>query len=353
MRRTLERPTQPERLGRIVAALRVYAGARPPKNATERKINAELRAQKVSKATAKRMVRTFDSMPSPARKSLLGDVARPSYVPPAKPADIPTSPATVTVPTTVFSRVPAEARRAPEGLVREMQGEGPRAKPVYTIRYQGLWCQEESTWDRFSNSDEIYLVTSAVHIGRDGKNVIRTERHPLAQGMNYYEDVDAAEVRVGPIAACWHENTDIDVVSLTVVATEHDEGDPNAWKDEIDTLVKAAVAVGVALGAPGWIASLGPAIAEAINWVVDTDDDPIETQTVVLPRDLLEAYAGQWVSPYIGYKLAGTIGNFTLQPVVTDMYYHFITTHKGGGATYMAGFDVLRDPELEKPVIIL
>jgi hypothetical protein len=36
MRRSLARPANPELLGRLFAALRVYTGERKPKNATER-----------------------------------------------------------------------------------------------------------------------------------------------------------------------------------------------------------------------------------------------------------------------------------------------------------------------------
>jgi hypothetical protein len=95
-------------------------------------------------------------------------------------------------------------------------------------------------------------------------------------------------------------------------------------------------------------------IADGINWVLDTGDDAIATQTVVNPRALLESYAAQWMSPYIGYRLqTNLLATPPVVPVVANPQYHFVTTHKGGGATYVAGFEVTRKPPLEKPVAIV
>ena len=98
----------------------------------------------------------------------------------------------------------------------------PPAPPVYTLRYRGLYCQEETTWDQASWSDEVYVITSAVHIDANGHNVVRTEALPTAQSHAWYDDVDSGEVRFGPVAACWRGNSD--PVSLTAVVYEHDQG---------------------------------------------------------------------------------------------------------------------------------
>jgi hypothetical protein len=369
VRRNLTRPQNPQLLGHVFAALRVHSGQREPKNDTERRINEELNSYGASLEAARRMVATLDAMPASARLTLLGEIAAPDFVPPetAAPAEV-----DVTFTRDMTDRIAANMTETTGGVAanttaarlggrenvlegrEEVMGEGPRPQLVYTVRYNGLWCQEESNWDRFSGSDEIYLITSAVHIAADGSNVVRTERHPVAQSEDWYEDVDSGEERTGPVAACWFENSD--PVSLTVVVIEHDEGDPDAWKDEIDALVKAVIAVvSYFYPALAWVALLSGPITDSINWVVGTGDDPVETKTVVLPRALLEQYAGQWPYPHIGSRTdsGGLFGFATVVPVATNFMQHFITTHNGGGATYVAGFEILRDPPIDRPVILL
>jgi hypothetical protein len=85
MRRRLERPKNSEALGQVLAALRVYGGQREPKNRTERSINDALKAQRISTAVVKRMLRTLDSMPKRARNTLLGNIADPKFVRPHDP----------------------------------------------------------------------------------------------------------------------------------------------------------------------------------------------------------------------------------------------------------------------------
>jgi hypothetical protein len=106
--------------------------------------------------------------------------------------------------------------------------------------------------------------------------------------------------------------------------------------------VKLAVAIATYYyGGAALFALLEPFIADAINWVLDTEDDPMESRTVVNPRALLDWYAARYTSPYYS-------GNRE-----TGLWFHFTTTHKGGGANYVCGFEVMRDPPLEKEVIIV
>ena len=58
---------------------------------------------------------------------------------------------------------------------------------------------------------------------------------------SWYSDIDSGEERIGPVAAAWQGNSD--PVSLTVVVFEHDQGDPDVYKEQIDDIVKAAIAV--------------------------------------------------------------------------------------------------------------
>lgn len=358
MRRQLTRPQNPEVLGRVIAALRVYSGQREPKNDAERVIYERLSTLEASTDAARRMVSTLDAMSATTRRNLLGEIAEPNFVPSETVAptklDVTFTRDTTdrVIANTLGTRV--EGRESPLGESPETMGEGPRPELVYTIRYNGLWCQEESTWDRFSGSDEIYLITSAVHIDPNGSNIVRTERHPVAGSDTWYEDVDSGEERVGPVAACWFNNAD--VVSLTVVVFEHDEGDPDAYKDEVDALVKAIIAVlSYFYPALAWLELVSGQIAGAINWVLGTGDDPVETQTVVLPRALLELYASQWPAPHYGTRTdsGGIFGFSTTVPFTTNFMQHFITTHNGGGATYVGGFEILREPPVDRPIILL
>ena len=81
--------------------------------------------------------------------------------------------------------------------------------------------------------------------------------------------------------------------------------------------------------------------------MLDTGDDLIETQTVVNPRALLDAYAAEGAVQYYGWKVQWTWEGQTLTgKLIQDprIDCSFTTTHEGGGATYVVGFDVLREP---------
>ena len=333
MARTLTRPRDPEGLGRTIAALRVYAGQRPAQTNAERAAVDTMRTQGISPDVAARMVGRIDAMRASVRTQLLGEIGEANFVAP--------TPIRAAGPSTAATMIHIPVRalqdllhpRPPSPIVP------PPAPPVYTLRYRGLYCQEETTWDQASWSDEVYVITSAVHIDANGHNVVRTEALPTAQSHAWYDDVDSGEVRVGPVAACWRGNSD--PVSLTAVVYEHDQGDPNAYKNEVHVAVSAAIAVLIAEYPPAAaLAALEPVITDAINWLLDTGDDLIESQTVVNRRDVLEWYAGQTDNIYIAHNKS------------TNLPYHFVTTHRGGGATYIVGFDVTREPPLPIPFVI-
>lgn len=342
----LRPPRNPELLARVVAALRVAGGQRSPKNQLERRINEAIAGQKIDPGAIQRVLANFDSRPKKSRERFLGNLADPAFVPPAgiRPTTLP--PVMTTIPGSGLT-----GGSKLHGRLSEILAKDPTATPmpIYTARYQGLFCEKESTWDRGSNSDEVYLITSAVT--PVGDNPVRTIVHPVQAGGNgVYQDVDTDDERVGPVAAVWEGNAD--PVSLTVFVMEHDEGDPNAYRDEIDAVVKAAIAILVA-EFPGltWLPGLQSVITDAINWLFDTGDDLISAETVVLPRAMLELYAGVRQRFVIGSKRQQVIKNgfligFETVPVVTNVMYHFTTVHNGGGATYVAAFDIVRDPPL-------
>lgn len=353
MTRVLRAPTNPEVLGRMIAALRVYSGQRQPKNKGERDINDALKNQRIAPGLARDMVAAFDCTSKSSRARLLGRIAATDFVAPARATEPVVGPVTISFPAAAF--IPgSEAAAALSGILVRDPDVTPL--PLYTIRYQGLYCQKEMTFDQGSFSDEIYLITSAAHIGAGGGNVVRTERHPLSQTPNWYHDVDSGEERLGPVAAVWQGNGD--PVSVTVVVVEHDQGDPNAYRDKVDAVVKAAIAILSKYYPPAAVlALLSSSITDGINWLLGTGDDEVDTETVVLPRALLEMYAGQRPGFYVGQKLQFVpgpgFGTIAYAPFSTHIMYHFTTVHKGGGATYVAGFDILREPPLDRPIVIL
>jgi hypothetical protein len=347
MKRKYGIPKNPELIGAIAAALRIHAGHREPENATEQRLAKLLAESRVSRGHSARLLENFDSLPKSTR-DLLGKSGLASYNVPARSRELPVLP----IPTIT---IPAEAvieRTRLHGVFTEVFSDGVLDAPTYTVRYRGLFCQKETSWDRFSNSDEIYIITSAVHIAQD-HNHVKTERHPVSATQKYYDDVDSYEERIGPVAATWVGNSD--PLSLTVAVFEQDYGDPDKYKDDIDTLVKGAIAALIILYpklAP--LTLLSGHISDAINWFIDTGDDLISTETIILPRLLLESYSTQgYTVQHQGYKLQGSIPNLKVVPLTTNLHHHFLTRHKSNGADYIVGFDVIRDPELTREPILL
>lgn len=343
MRRILSAPRNPDVFGRVVAALRVLSGQRAPMNALEQGLQADLAGRQLHPLVTQRMIATFDAMPRAARRRLLGDVGSPTFVGALEvpTPDVPPLTSTVPIGPLVHGPRAGELSRDPDAP----------AFVKYAVRYQGFFCEDEGTWDGGSGSDEIYWVTSAVLAST---NAVNTVRHPLGH-EKHYGDVDTDEARIGPVAVVWEGNTD--VVSLVVTAFEHDKGDPDAYRDEIDVLVKATIAVLTKLYTPAALLALfSESITDLINWLLGTGDDLVSVQTVVLPRAVLEMHAGQGRGPYVAKVKRPSIRNgqivWAYQSLVTDLLYHFTTVHKGGGGHYVACFDVERDPPLPGPVIL-
>jgi hypothetical protein len=354
MPRQLSAPRDPQTLGDIIAVLRILSGERSPETDLERSVVAALTGREKVADNAKHMILALNSTSTVARHRLLGAIADPGFRPsPPSPSSVSAGGTGVFVPIRHFL-ADSGVRGSPATEV--FDPEVSSTAPVYTIRYQGLFCQQETSWDRFSDSDEIYVITSAVHVAADGANIVRTERHPVQQGDGYYGDVDSGEERVGPVAAAWKGAGD--PVSLTVIVMEHDDGDPDKYKDTIHTLVEVAVAV-LTTKYPylGWLDKLDGVITDAINWVIGSGDDVIDTTTVILPQALMETYTSHDPGFYIGTRIHFTIsGRFvttTNEQFQTHLMYHFYTENKGDGATYIVCFDIDRDPSNRNPNIIL
>lgn len=218
---------------------------------------------------------------------------------------------------------------------------GPIVEPVFpdgtrfTITYTGLFCRKR-TGDRgiFGPSDEPYVITSAVAVD-NGNNVVRTERHPVGDPDRRYGGVDSKESREGPVAACWSGS--ITEVSLVVTPMENDEGDPDAYKEEIDLLVNLAAQAAAAFGVPipDQVKKL---VSKLVNWIIDSEDDSIGTETMILtPYDL---------------KLAAAASTLTFRDgsVQTTIPYHRSTFHDEDGE-YFVLFRIDADQEPVTPAV--
>jgi hypothetical protein len=237
----------------------------------------------------------------------------------------------------------------------DVVAEDPTPPPVnwYRIQYNGFHCDHErGDW---GGSDEVYLITTAVHIAPDGTNPVFGVSHPV--GSSEYSDVDVGDTRLGPIASCWQG---LATVSLTAVAFEHDYGDPDYYKDEIRTAILLGLAYAAwklgyvdfeGLDDLGTIAVLSAAarfIATPVNWFLSTDDDQTDiARTAVFSVEKMEAlgqrglsyHNHEWSNPWTGDRWTEW----------TDLRYHFRTRHSGGGGLYTFGYQIVRDPPFPSP----
>jgi hypothetical protein len=337
MARRLTTPRDPQAVGLAVQALRHYLNPVPAPTPFEVDAAAALKKMQVSKRAAARMVGQFDSIRPSVRLRYLGKTYDAKSRPPTRIAKRdPNGLTTLRIETPGFTLL----RR-----LRGRPGDGTTAPPPpivlapldYTITYEGLHCIDETHADWWG-SDESYVITSAAHITPRGANVVRTEHHPSAGGGGgAYSDVDSGETRVGPRAACW--NGVVGQVSagmsLTTSVFDHDKGDPNAYRDEVDAAVKLAIGITAYLYPPaGAILALIEAsglITDFHNWLLQTGDDQVGTTTKVIEMADLEDFAR---SKTVNYTRPGG------RP--TGLIYHFLGTVNDND--YAVGYQVRRNP---------
>lgn len=339
MGRQLHRPNDPEAVALAVLALRNYVNAVQNPHGFEQDTSVSLAGLGLDKQVAQRLVDHFDKLPSNTRKRYLGDLGVATRVPDklviAK-RQIPRFPRAQV-------RISHEALRRPRipggpggpGDQMDTAGNQVLAPTDYKVVYEGMYCVDETGWDLWG-SDEIYIISSAVHIMPNGTNVVRTERLPITGGNSgVYGDVDSHEKRVGPRSAVWAANVaNLDGgMSLTTVVMEHDEGDPNKYKDEVDSAVKVAIAIATYLfPLAGGILALVEAsglVTDFFNWLLGTGDDEVGTNTVVLDRDALEDYSRTPASDFREGSRAPTGIKYDFSIDVNDHdYYTFYTVER-------------------------
>lgn len=334
----------------MILALRRYAESEASSEFA-RETSASLSADGVDPAIARRMVDRFDKIKLSVRRQVFGDAILPTAPPPPRLRGGPLRVRTLTG--RVFEVNPPGSHAEPdENDEVVLPGQDPTPDPTYTIRFRGVHCSEESDWDRGSSSDEIYVVTVATHI-QAGQTINRKERHPANVADDYYGDVDTNETRIGPVAAVWFGFTDI--LSITTVVFEHDEGDPDYYRDEVETIVKAGFAVAKYFYPEGKELfeneDLVDAISNGVTWLLGSGDDLIETTYTVLELPDLERYSRTHLLHVWDHRTVPDLGTQSPWDTKREYYdsnleYHFKTTHRGGGAGYVVAFDVLRDPSL-------
>lgn len=198
-------------------------------------------------------------------------------------------------------------------------------EPWSVVKYTGLWCESEMDWDRGSDSDEIYVVVSALTLGADGLPVVTSTRHPMTQA--YYGDVDSREKRDWPIAEVWR-GTGQDL-QLVVHVMEQDGGDPDAFLAAVGATWATGLGVAVLTGGIALVGAALASIFETVVWILDlvfgAADDPVgDPQSITLSAERLRQLRGSDAPPY------GSTG----------MAAELRTRHTGGGADYRVLFRV-------------
>jgi hypothetical protein len=195
-----------------------------------------------------------------------------------------------------------------------------------SVRYLGFHCFGET--GEFSASDEPYFAFGVLPMNVDQRATLRTR---------IYEDVDAGESVADEIELYRGDPTGV-VISVNLA--EHDEGDPEAYKEHVDEAVdKAADGVTAALGeipaagpAFAFIAQVaffivGPDLKRRVNELLGTDDDHVGSVDVMLStRDLVQ------LTRTLSQSFEGLFAQFE-SPLIS-----------GDGASYKAYFEVQSVP---------
>jgi hypothetical protein len=207
------------------------------------------------------------------------------------------------------------------GVAREMQ--------EISLRYVGFHCF--GVTDSLG-SDEPYFIFGVVPTCVEGKGAPRTRIYDEDTGAD--AGVDAGE-SVGDLIELYRGLPLGAAFSITLF--EHDEGDPEKFRENADKAVDAVAdkvvaglaeipVVGVPLAVLGHIAFIiaGPAITDAVNGLLGTEDDFIGTVGLALsPEDMVRlSHADR--QDFYGIKA------HLESPLIS-----------GDGASYKAYFDVV------------
>lgn len=201
----------------------------------------------------------------------------------------------------------AEGGRATEfqhGGIYWWPDTGPIDLRDVVVHYTGLHAFGETDYDQGSDSDEPYVIVS-----------VATPQRTATLRSRVYEDVDGGETRPDLIEVYRGRPYGI---TISTVVMEHDFGDPEHYRKEVQTTVDVAHGIGTA--ALGLIPIVGPFVAavagpslgalmpkvgQAINDLLDTGDDRIGTGELIWTAKqmvLLAARTGNQEFRGIGFK---------------------------------------------------
>jgi hypothetical protein len=207
-----------------------------------------------------------------------------------------------------------------------LSGSAPDAARKYRIEFAGIYCQKETSWDQASAHDEPYVLFTITQRFREPwshRSSVYENLPGGADGIDSGDDFRELPPLLTLFGQAGHEPAEETAIVATVM--EHDFGNPDEYKEEIELLVRAAQAYAASQGVPipDAVANL---VVEGINDLLDTDDDLIGVNTAVLGPEAFPAYA---TTPLTHFK--------------QQLHYHFFTYHTDGDAKYYAMYRVIED----------
>ncbi|SRR6266542_937158 len=330
-----------------------FAANVPDKTTLDEQLERALAGKQEARGLAAKMVQNFKDIPVEKRRAVFGNGGEVAFDRQSIEAlatrtnndrtwsELSTLGRRFVVPRTILREAPAAFGNDNEVFVPPLNPD-----QQFLLTYKGLYCKSETSWDGLTDSDEIYLTTTAISIDDQGNNVVRTEKHPITQ--DHYNDVDTGESRSGPVAAVWQGKEQ--TMSLIVHCREQDYGDPNKFKSEIETAVNAAVVAAQSSGLDplsarflSWVGTW------AINYLLDTGDDNIDTNTHIFAgRDIWGTSTRSVEVLRVQRQVMRQVpwgfgsGHLELTTVTDDTHIsqNFTMEHKGSGAHYISCYEM-------------
>lgn len=189
------------------------------------------------------------------------------------------------------------------------------------VHYTGLICYAETDHDQMSPADEPYVTIGVVTPAG------------TATEQRRYEGVDAGEGR--PDVAELYRGKPAGI-ALSALLMEHDDDDPNRYKEAMNTAVGVAagglgtligvipvVGVPLALVAAPFLAAATPVIADELNNLLDLRDDQLGVHNTTLSAKQLVVLAGRTemsAKHGVGYKVETP--SYTREGAEYRVYYN-------------------------------
>ncbi len=247
----------------VLNLLARYVENTPDKSEIDARFEKALGNSPESRTAATRIVRRFQRRPIEQRQAIFGPLA-----------ELRTEKFETERSSAAARRLLAEVRAKGFRMIPQTPNPGIRITLPETtnvaIQYNGYWCVEETDGP---GDDDFYLITNVITHNAAGDMVVKTVKHPVSGRV--YESIDEDEwnaVADWPQALCW--TGPAQDLSLVAFAWENDEGDPDAYKDDVHAVVVAIATAAEAAGYP--IPDFAQdAVTEVVNFLLGTEDDEI------------------------------------------------------------------------------